>query len=132
MEAVPYYPIFPSLGHQKVLRHGLRSGAFNSWSNEDRYYWHAYDYAWRRWKLHDARLRSPIDPEGKWYDEPLIEMALEYFTADAPRRMARIEPQWETEARAHREAWAKAHGVENFEQALQIGLQQVGRRAQDG
>ena len=122
------FPNFPSHAHLTGLRRGLKEGRFNSWTTEELYYWHAYDYGWRRFRLGDARTKSPIDQEGKWFDQLLADQAFDFYRGDVKPRGLRIEAQWEIDARNQREAWAKEHGCDSFRHAMEIGLQAVGRR----
>jgi hypothetical protein len=40
-------------------------------TDEERWFWHAYDYGWRIVQHNDLTRRSPIDPDGQWFDEHL-------------------------------------------------------------
>ena len=120
---------FPSKMDRDRLRHAMRtaSGSLEGFNDEDRWRWHAYDYAWRHEELGDNRMFSPIDKDGVWYDQLLIDQARHLFRKP-PLRM-REEPAVDIEARIARETWAHQHGCESFSQAITVGLQFVGRRA---
>ena len=51
--------------------------------------------------------------------------------SDARDYVSERTAAWEA-ARQQRDVWATAHGCADFKEAMKIGLQQVGRRAQDG
>lgn len=83
-------PMFPSKTHLAHLRHACRTAGLTSLSDEDRWFWHAYVYGFRRAILESKTLTSPIDTLGRWYDENLATAAEHWY-----RSHSRVEPNIE-------------------------------------
>ena len=54
-------------------------GSIDLFTDEDRWRWHAYDYAWRFFYLGDDRKFSSIDKDGDWFSMPLFDLAKTIF-----------------------------------------------------
>ena len=67
---------FPSPTHHAHLRQSARSRRL---ADDELWHWHAYDYGWRRVMLGDTRQTSPIDPQGSWWDAPLVARATAFW-----------------------------------------------------
>ena len=71
---------FPSLAHRKFLSDKVRNDKQKTLNltllnNEERFQYHAYDYAWLDVVFNDHSHTSPIDPNGKWRNAALISAA---------------------------------------------------------
>jgi hypothetical protein len=70
---------FPSKPHYAYLRKKIRVNGpercpgYSSLTDDEKWQYHAYDYAFRLVALHDER--SPLDEERKWRDPKMIEAA---------------------------------------------------------
>lgn len=75
--------IFPSVTHLKHLRLRLKENCalLKAFSEEERWQFHAYDYAFRLHFLGTDRRESPLDPEGKWFDGDYCTAALAMYRA---------------------------------------------------
>lgn len=60
----------------------------------ERWVWHARIYAFRRIVLRvpHAEHTSPVDPQGIWFDEPMIAEAMRRLRAELDARRGRAEP----------------------------------------
>ena len=124
---------FPSMTHLQHLRQHLKNSGGSlqaAFIEHERWQFHAYDYAWRFVWLEDSNHRSPIDKDGKWWKKEFMEAALQIFVRPRTKPEMRRESSEEIKARGDRETWAREHGCESFRQAMEIGLQAVGRRSQ--
>jgi hypothetical protein len=68
-------PQFASRAHLKALRQRVSDGGYGGFNESERWYYHAYDYAWRRMFLGQRNDQSPTDPDGTWLDIGLVEKA---------------------------------------------------------
>lgn len=61
-------------------------------TTEERWFYHAYDYGWRRVVLFDSSDQSHIDPDKLWFDARLAAQAeamwRKHFRRPAPLRQA--------------------------------------------
>jgi hypothetical protein len=90
---------FPSRENQKVLLR-LCEKSKDDLEERDRWRWHAYDYGWRRVFLFDRNPRSPIDPDGDWYNEEFADQVERMFLLE------RCGKQWGSCAARWREMGA--------------------------
>jgi hypothetical protein len=94
----PTIATFPSMTDLQNLRRLLKEANFQ-WAgltNAQRWHYHAYDYAFLRVR-HGLDNRSyPLDPDGKWFHEGLVEAAERVYRPrpkpqSAPIRLADVE-----------------------------------------
>lgn len=66
-------------------------------TTEERWFYHAYDYGWRRVVLFDSSDQSHIDPDKLWFDARLAAQAeamwRKHFRRPAPMRRAALSPE---------------------------------------
>lgn len=78
---------FPSVEQRAALLQKCRTNSspntlkFAVFTNDERAFWHAYDYGWRRVVLEDYTPTSPIDRDGLWYDGALAYAAELHYRA---------------------------------------------------
>lgn len=73
---------------------------YSSLTEEERWHYHAYDYAWRRIFLENPNPTSPIDTTGKWYNPRLVDDAEQMLASHFRRKpQAKITPADEAAAR---------------------------------
>ena len=48
-------------------------------TDDERWFWHGYDYGFRRVVLGDDAPRSPIDQDGQWFDARLANVAESFY-----------------------------------------------------
>ena len=81
-------PHFPGHDHQLVLRQKCKTTTkdrngneettgydTDKLNNEDKWFWYAYDYAFRRLAMQDRSDVCPTDPHKQWFDEDLVDRA---------------------------------------------------------
>lgn len=66
------------------------SGSLREFTDLETWYWHAYDYAWRRVVLANDDTHSPLDPDGAWFNSGLVERAEAFFRAKY--RKPKVQP----------------------------------------
>jgi len=73
---------FPSDENLKHLRQKLRDGNFslNALTDEERWYYYAYDYGFRRVKLRTRDDMLPTDLDHDWRDQRLAVMAEAFYS----------------------------------------------------
>jgi hypothetical protein len=99
-------PRFPSDEHRDELS---KKGFKGRTSDQDLFWWHAYDYGWRRVVLQDRQDGSPIDPRRKWFNTDLAAEAEQYWSRKygGPSKPKVESPKMRVAA-AYR--WAMQHG----------------------
>lgn len=85
-ESRPEQP-FPSEGNHNRLRRSLmdHKGSMESFTDLECWWWHAYDYGWRRVMLGERNHQSPIDPDGDWCNTLLVDQAEVFWRAKTHR-----------------------------------------------
>lgn len=100
-----------------------------SLSADNRRRYHAYDYGWRRVLLDDRR--SPLDPEGEWFDAVLADQAERYWRIkhnkptreeQRRRRAAAVTPAEEAAARGDYERAALFRAQDRERAALKARI----------
>lgn len=96
---------FPHMAHRDDLKSKCRRKGHDGQelpglyleqlSREDRFFWHAYNYGFRRIALGLVDDKSPIDPERKWFDAELAAIAEAFwrpiwFPKSRPRAAFRV------------------------------------------
>src|SRR5580700_4416602 len=68
---------FPSAPDLRSLRLRLKELKFelDALTNAERWHYHAYDYAFLRVRHGLDNRRYPLDEDGKWFDEGLVQAA---------------------------------------------------------
>ena len=66
---------FPSRQHHHAIRAKLLRHREVSLSEDERRYWHAYAYAFRRVYMGEWEQISPIDRDGQWFDGAMVDSA---------------------------------------------------------
>ena len=85
-------PVFPSLEYREVLFQRLKSsGSYQIFTENEMILWFAYHHAWHF--VHRNEKRSPLDPDGRWYQPEAVAKAVEMYqnkfgmrAAGKPRR----------------------------------------------
>lgn len=100
---------------------------YNHLTTQEKWFHHAYIYGMRRVLLNSREEKSPVDPDGTWYNSELADEAEEYYRQQyrAPLKPG-PEPARYREAAEWRENAAKERGYESFEQAMAAGLRRAG------
>lgn len=72
---------FPSAADLKRLRLAMKmaSGSLDDFGEEDRWRFHAYDYAWQKFYRQTEAATSPLDRDGDWFNEGLRNEAIAIF-----------------------------------------------------
>src|SRR5258707_11488513 len=89
---------FPSIQDLRNLRQRLKNSKFE-WkglSLDERWRYHAYDYAFLRVRHGIDKRNYPLDPEGKWFNQALVQTAEQIYQprpkpVSEPVRQADIE-----------------------------------------
>lgn len=74
---------FPSKADRDYLRAKIRTDApergpgYSTLTDDEKWRYHAYDYAFRALSMHDEN--SPVDPQRRWRDEPMIDQAKQIY-----------------------------------------------------
>jgi hypothetical protein len=68
----------------------MKDGGYSTLTEAERWNYHAYDYGWRRVFLSNHGGSSPIDPDGRWFDNDGATQAERMFLA---QRSIRTEPR---------------------------------------
>jgi hypothetical protein len=126
---------FPSIADRKGLLQQLQKAGWNlekAFTEQERWFWHAYDYGLRRFLVGDDRKFSPIDPDGKWFDQTLAAVAEKFYRTTLDKRPPPQRSRQVEEAAEARELWARACGCSSFEQAMALGLANVAKRGAVG
>ncbi len=73
--------IFPSAADLKRLRLVMKMafGSLDGFADEDRWRFHAYDYAWQKFYRQNDAPTSPLDRGGDWFNEGLRNEAIAIF-----------------------------------------------------
>lgn len=71
--------VFPSREHFKAMRKQLQATGYDSFTDQQKTEWHAYDYGWRIVYRNDHSGYSPIDEKGERYDPFLAKAAAQIF-----------------------------------------------------
>lgn len=64
------------------MRKTLRQAGYSSFTDNELWQYHAYDYGWRRVYLFSKSDQSPIDPQGQWFNGKMTEAAEKFFRAN--------------------------------------------------
>jgi len=115
---------FPSDEHRKHLRQRAIDGHYGTFSDEDLWFYHAYDYAWRRAFLQTKEDVSPIDPGQKWFDARLVEKAQSIFRK---RHAAVSDAARYREADEARQEFARERGFADFSAVIAYGINRAGQ-----
>jgi hypothetical protein len=83
---VPLDSNFPSDGHRQKLKTKASSSTLDT---EDLWYWHAYEYGWRRVMIGGDDL--PVDPEKRWFNAELAAAAEVFFCRKFNKRPPRTQ-----------------------------------------
>ncbi len=108
-------PHFPSTAHQTLLQRRVLAVSstpsselsadkigYSSFTDPEKWEYHAYDYAWRRHFLNQDDQSSPIDRRGEWHDPRMIGRVMRMLYP-LHRKVERITPADEAEARGDHE-----------------------------
>ena len=80
-------PLVPSPPSRKYSDNDPRSIAWGEIKTEaDRWLWHAEDYAFRRCMIGDYTTVSPCDPEGRFFDQGMVDVAVKRYRRWQARR----------------------------------------------
>jgi hypothetical protein len=79
---------FPGRDHHAALRRRCRETGIDALADDDRWFWHAYVYGFRRVTLGIRERHSPVDPEGKWFAGHLADEAERYYAGRFGHRAA--------------------------------------------
>jgi hypothetical protein len=91
---------FPSDAHRQALLQSCHRDlkketlSLAPLTDEQRWFWHSYDYGWRRVIMEDFSKQSPIDRSGEWYDASLARAAEDFYRRkfNKPRQQPRPDP----------------------------------------
>ena len=86
-------------------------------TNDEKLEWHSEVYAFRRVRLGISRddRTSPPDPDGKWFNEAMVDEAERAMRQKSEARTERNDAVMAAEARAVLDQWAQQHGHVDFE-----------------
>lgn len=86
-------------------------------SHGEKMAWHTEVYAFRRVRLGISRdeRTSPPDPEGKWFNEPMVNEAERAMRQRSEARTERNDAAVAAEASAVLNQWAQQHGHADFD-----------------
>lgn len=105
---------FPSLEHYQLIRKKLRDSGYAAFTRDDVWYYHAYDYGWRRVFLNQRNEVSPIDEDGQWFNGLMVDRTEQVFQnrKDAGRKAiaAARDADMIREGRDILNRWAQAQG----------------------
>lgn len=73
--------LFPSLEHYQSIRKKLRESGYSVFTRDELWYYHSYDYGWRRVFLNQPAETSPIDEDGTWFNSLMVDRAEVMFLA---------------------------------------------------
>lgn len=95
-----------------------------SWAEldlQERFDWHAQTYAWRHVRLGIPleKGNSPVDPDGKWFDEAAIHREIAKLRPPKPADTAGEEER--RKGRAICNEWAQQRGFVDFAAAERAG-----------
>jgi hypothetical protein len=102
----------------------VKAGGYDNLTTDEKWQWHADVYGWRRARLGvsaDVRT-SPVDPEGKWFDEGRITYAENHYREAGSRKRSAVVAQRPDHARPAdpdealpiMDGWARDHGYHNL------------------
>lgn len=130
---------FPSLVDRQALHQLLRTAGWNLErafiDEQQRWFWHAYDYGWRRVVMGDNRKFSPIDPDkgdgaGKWYDASLAAVAEKFYRTKLNKPAPKAYPQ-PSHPGAIRADWRKIPSPYLTDAERAIAMPEIARMRQE-
>ncbi len=97
---------FPTGADRQRLSAKINGDGYSTLTDAELWNFHAYDYGWRRVFLSNRVPMSPIDPDGRWFDEAgALEAERMFQLQCANRSEPRITPADQAAARgAHEQA----------------------------
>jgi hypothetical protein len=99
---------FPSKDHETSLNARVRDGGYSALTNTDKAHYHAYVYAWRRQCLEQHDRSSPLDSQGEYFTQWMVDMAQAALYRVNPRQYVTPADVLEAEGETDRAARYRA------------------------